>query len=59
MPRKPNYSFERREREKARAIKKATRLHAKHEKSDQRNQELRDQGHEPDGRTSPTAGLPE
>ena len=36
MPRKPNYNFERREREKARAQKKAERQRAKQEKSDQR-----------------------
>tara|TARA_R110000787_G_scaffold6681_19_gene23128 strand:+ start:1772 stop:1915 length:144 start_codon:yes stop_codon:yes gene_type:complete len=36
MPRKPNYDFERREREKARAIKKAERQRAKQEKSDER-----------------------
>ena len=36
MARKPNYGFERREREKARAIKKAERQSAKQEKSDQR-----------------------
>lgn len=31
---KPNYSFERREREKAKAAKKAARLQAKRDKSD-------------------------
>jgi len=36
MPRKPNYDFERREREKARATKKAERQRAKQEKSDER-----------------------
>ena len=36
MARKPNYGFERREREKARALKKATRQTAKLEKSAQR-----------------------
>ena len=36
MARKPNYSFERREREKARAQKKADRQRAKQEKSEQR-----------------------
>ncbi len=39
MARKPNYSFERREREKARAKKKAERLRAKQEKSDLRKEE--------------------
>lgn len=36
MPRKPNYRFERNEREKARANKKAERLRVKRERSDQR-----------------------
>jgi hypothetical protein len=33
MPRKPNYRFERFEREKAKAAKKAARLEAKREKA--------------------------
>ena len=33
MPRKPNYRFERSEREKSKAAKKAERLQAKAEKS--------------------------
>ena len=33
MARKPNYSFERHEREKAKAAKKAARLEAKREKA--------------------------
>lgn len=33
MARKPNYGFERREREKARALKKAARQAAKQEKA--------------------------
>ncbi|MHA1189813.1 MAG: hypothetical protein ACTSSQ_05045 [Alphaproteobacteria bacterium] len=37
MPRKPNYRFERSERDKAKALKKAERLKAKSEKSDARN----------------------
>ncbi len=36
MARKPNYGFDRREKEKNRAIKKAERQRAKQEKSDQR-----------------------
>lgn len=36
MPRKPNYNFERSEREKAKAAKKAERLRLKAEKSDAR-----------------------
>ena len=36
MARKTNYGFERREREKARAAKKAERQRAKQEKSDDR-----------------------
>ena len=38
MARKPNYGFERREREKARALKKAARQSAKQEKSAQRKE---------------------
>ena len=40
MARKPNYGFERREREKARAMKKAERQRAKREKTDLRKKEL-------------------
>ena len=36
MPRKPNYRFERHEREKARAAKKAAKAQAKSERSDAR-----------------------
>tara|TARA_B100001123_G_scaffold439292_1_gene575856 strand:- start:61 stop:243 length:183 start_codon:yes stop_codon:yes gene_type:complete len=36
MPKRTNYSFERREREKARAQKKADRHRIKRERSDQR-----------------------
>ena len=39
MARKPNYGFERREREKVRATKKADRQRAKQEKSDDRKDE--------------------
>lgn len=51
MPRKPNYGFERREREKARAQKKADRQRAKQEKSDRRK-EGGDDAHA-DDRTAP------
>ena len=37
MPRKPNYAFERREREKSKAQKKAERQRAKQEKAEQRS----------------------
>jgi hypothetical protein len=40
MARKPNYGFERRQREQARAKKKADRLRAKQEKSEQRKAAL-------------------
>ena len=39
MARKTNYGFERREREKARALKKADRQRAKKEKSNERKDE--------------------
>ncbi len=39
MPRKPNYKFERLERERAKAAKKATRLEARKEKADKRKAE--------------------
>jgi hypothetical protein len=39
MARKTNYGFERREREKARALKKADRQRAKQEKSNERKDE--------------------
>jgi hypothetical protein len=42
MARKPNYGFERREREKARALKKAARQTAKQEKSAQRKESPED-----------------
>ncbi len=43
MARKPNYGFERREREKARALKKAARQTAKQEKSALRKDSQEDQ----------------
>jgi hypothetical protein len=42
MPRKPNYGFERSERDKAKAAKKAARLQAKAEKSASQKDETRD-----------------
>ena len=42
MARKTNYGFERREREKNRASKKAERQRAKQDKSDQRKEETLD-----------------
>lgn len=39
MPRKPNYKFERMERERAKAAKKAARLEAKREKAAQKKAE--------------------
>ncbi len=39
MARKPNYGFEKMEREKAKAAKKAARINAKKEKSEKRNAE--------------------
>ena len=50
MRQKPNYAFERRERQKARALKKAERERLKKEKSDQRKEDpLRDNPAEPSG----------
>lgn len=37
MPRKPNYKFERMERDRAKALKKASRLEAKKEKAEQKS----------------------
>ena len=37
MARKPNYNFERMERERAKAAKKAARLEAKREKAEKKN----------------------
>jgi len=50
MARKTNYGFERREREKARALKKADRQRAKQEKSNERKDEP--------GEGSPVEDLP-
>ena len=49
MPRKPNYKFERMERQRAKAAKKATRDEAKREKADKRNAENADLGLAADG----------
>ena len=46
MARKPNYNFERQERERAKAAKKAARLEAKRDKAEKKNTE----NLEPDGR---------
>lgn len=46
MPRKPNYKFERMERDRAKAAKKAERLKLKQERAEQRKAEL-------DGPTEP------
>ena len=46
MARKPNYKFERLERERAKAAKKAERLKAKQEKVEQRRTEDPEQGAE-------------
>tara|TARA_Y100000588_G_C13821912_1_gene739778 strand:+ start:184 stop:366 length:183 start_codon:yes stop_codon:yes gene_type:complete len=43
MPKRTNYSFERREREKARAQKKADRHRIKRERSDQRKTPISDE----------------
>ncbi|MEC9154251.1 MAG: hypothetical protein VYA59_14775 [Pseudomonadota bacterium] len=40
MPRKPNYKFERLERERAKAAKKAARLEAKKEKAAQKKADI-------------------
>ena len=44
MPRKPNYGFERSQRAKAKAEKKAARLQAKEEKSASRKDEASGSG---------------
>ncbi len=40
MPRKPNYQFERLERQRTKAAKKAARLEAKKEKTEKRRAEI-------------------
>ena len=61
MPRKPNYKFERMERQKAKAAKKAARQEAKMEKAERRKAE--EAGLLPNDENvatdSPTAGSPE
>ncbi len=59
MARKPNYGFERRQREQARAKKKADRQRAKQEKSEQRKAEAGADEQEPGAETAPPAELPE
>jgi len=56
MPRKPNYKFERMERQKAKAAKKAARLEAKVEKTENRklgeDGEVAGEGSEPSKKQS-------
>ena len=52
MPRKPNYRFERHEREKARAAKKAAKAQAKADRSQARKAD--DAGEEPPVTETPT-----
>ena len=48
MARKPNYNFERQERERAKAAKKAARLEAKRDKAEKKNtKNVESDGHEP------------
>lgn len=49
MARKPNYRFERLEREKSKSAKKAARQRAKEEKSDQRKVDRDDEAPQDDG----------
>jgi|SaaInl4_135m_RNA_FD_contig_31_1814238_length_708_multi_5_in_0_out_0_2 hypothetical protein len=49
MARSPNYKFERLERERAKAAKKASRLEAKKEKAEQKNAENAGSGPDDDG----------
>ena len=46
VPRKPNYKFERHERDRAKALKKAERLKMKQERAEQKKLEL-EQGAQP------------
>lgn len=48
MPRKPNYKFERMERDRAKAAKKAARLEAKKEKAERKKD---DDGASPEAAT--------
>ena len=57
MARKPNYGFERRQRERAKAEKKAARLEAKVRKREQRSAESPDG--ENDGQAGETPPTPE
>ena len=62
MPRKPNYKFERLERQRQKAAKKAARLEAKKEKSDIRKagtEGLEPDGEEFSGAPEETPGQPE
>ena len=44
MARKPNYNFERKERERAKAAKKAARLEAKRDKAEKKNTDSSNHG---------------
>lgn len=55
MARRPNYKFERLERQRAKAAKKATRLEAKKERAEKRNAEAAD----PEVSDNGVAGSPE
>jgi hypothetical protein len=59
MARKTNYNFERREREKSRAAKKAERQRLKQEKSDQRRHETDPAGEDFEVPDSPAESPPE
>ncbi len=58
MPRKPNYKFERLERQRAKAAKKAARLEAKNEKAEKRKAENAGIGLDDDGFTGPPGEPP-
>jgi len=53
VPRKPNYKFERMERDRAKAAKKAERLKLKQERAEQRKAELAGPT-DPDGQAEQT-----
>lgn len=59
MPRKPNYKFERHERDRAKAAKKALRLEAKKEKSEKRNSDDADIDPAGDALVDPSDEQPE
>lgn len=57
MPRKPNYKFERHERDRAKALKKADRLKMKQERAEQKKLEL-EGGAQPPAEQTPTEQAP-